>query len=112
MKKFIPLVILVFIMVTGGFIKRQLFVSPPNFLSEDNLNTCVQSLLSLPLGILGGGILMIFPRNFIKWLESLTNSTAGKVNYYAIVLFGTFIFVAVILSIPFTIDTCKLAAGV
>jgi hypothetical protein len=111
MKKFIPLIIFVLIMVTGGVIKRQLFVSPPNFLSEVNLNTCLQSLLILPMGIFGGGVLLIFPRRFIGWLESITNSRAGRVNQHAIVFFGAIIFVSTIFSIQFTIATCKLIGG-
>jgi hypothetical protein len=101
MKKFIPIVIFLVLSCSGGLVKRQLFNIWPNFLSEPNLNHCLQNILWLPIDLLGAAVPLFFPQLFLDGVNELLNRSEDpsqiKVNLWKIRLLGAWFFIPTVL---------------
>ena len=77
MKKFIPIFLYLIFACASTVVKNQLLISDPNFLSDKNLNQCLQLVLWLPIGLLGGSALLLIPREVLSWLSDIKNTLIG-----------------------------------
>jgi hypothetical protein len=80
MKKFVvPLILFIIPYCLGLLIKNQLWATPPNLLSEQNLNFCLQQIsFNLPIGLMLAGVLVIAPRLLFEWTGFLFIKAGSK----------------------------------
>jgi hypothetical protein len=96
MKKWIaPLILFVIPVCLSILIRSQLQEMFPNILSERNLNFCLQDIICiLPGGLMGAGVLIVFPSLFFEWTSFLYKPDwkPTKMDLFQIRAFSGFVF--------------------
>ena len=84
--------------------------------SYQNANQCAQDLLWLPIAMIGGPVLLLFPQRSIRWfIQPLTalwrNRIESNINYLGIRLLGLVLLLTILLGMgELTIECNKLSS--